>query len=225
MVVDDPLDVTPDPEPEVTPSEDDPAPEEPKDDTPDEDDPKDPVEDEPYQPPQKIKVELPQFEGEIPVDEYGNIDASKLGEYLAARDKYILDAAKATSDNAYYDNLYTQREWADVEKAYPELAADDHLRGLVDNLRTADAIKGGDGSLMKAAKQIDALRQSSVEKGRLDQQANLDRQRTATTTSSSRTGNQVNSRTANLRKQAAAGSDDARIALLADLYESGALNG
>lgn len=221
-----PADVLPDAAPEVD-LETAETPDQPDVDTPDtEVTPETPEEpEEPaYTPPQKIKVDLPTFEGEIPVDEYGNIDASKLGEYLQARDKYILDAAKATSDNAYYDNLYTQREWQDVEKAFPDLAADTQLRGMVDSLRTADAIKGGTGSLMDAAKQIDALRQSSVEKGRQDQQATISRQKAVTTTASSRTSSPDATRTATLRKQAAQGNDEARLALLSDLYDSGALN-
>lgn len=179
----------------------------------------------PYQPPQKVKVELPKFEAEIPVDEYGNIDATKMAEYLQARDKYILDAARAESNNAYYDNLYVQREWADVSEAYPELAKDETLRTLVDNIRYADAIKGGKGSLMEAAKAIDALRQSSVEAGRTQQQATITRQKSVSTTASPRnTGRSEAAKTAQLRKQAANGSDEARIKLLSSLIDSGALN-
>lgn len=185
------------------------------------------VEEKPYQPPQKVQLQVKAFEKEIPVDEYGNIDPSKLGEYLQERDNHLKEVARVEAQNAYFENIYGQREWNDVGEAYPELVKDETTRGLIENLRVADAIRGGEGSLMEAAKTIKSLQDGAVAKGRESQQANITRQKTVTLKSSSRSQPSDANKLSSLRKKAVAGGADgesARLSLLSELYESGALN-
>lgn len=178
----------------------------------------------PYEAPQRVKVEVPEFEMEIPRDEYGNIDPEKFGDYLQARDEHMKKVAEATAQNAMFENTYMQREWQDVGSAYPEIVENESLRAMAENIRTADALRGGEGSLMAAAEQIAEIRKMEREAGRAEAQTNITRQKSVSLQSSPQAQNIDAQKTSNLRKAAASGDENARIQLLSSLYESGALN-
>lgn len=181
----------------------------------------------PYLPPQKVKLQAKPFEATIPVDEYGNVDAEKLGEYLQARDEHLKEVARIEAQNANYEIMYGQREWADVTEAYPELVKNDTTRSLIENLRVADAIRGGEGNLMEAARQISELQSSKFEEGKQSQQSNITRQKSVTLKSSSRSQAPDTNNISTLRKKAFSGSGDsesARRNYISALYESGALD-
>lgn len=186
---------------------------------------KDPVEDKkPYEAPQRVKVEVPEFEMEIPRDEYGNIDPEKFGEYLQARDEHMKKVAEATAQNAMFENTYMQREWQDVGSAYPEIVENESLRAMAENIRTADALRGGEGSLMAAAEQIAEIRNAEREAGRAEAQTNITRQKSVSLQSSPQAQNIDAHKQSNLRKAAATGDENARIAYIQSLMETGALN-
>lgn len=178
----------------------------------------------PYEAPQRVKVEVPKFEMEIPRDEYGNIDPEKMQEYLQAFSEHSMKAAEATTQNAMFENTYMQREWQDVGSAHPEIVENESLRTMAENLRTADALRGGEGSLMKAAEQIAEIRKMEREAGRAEAQTNITRQKSVSLTSSPRATNIDAQKTSNLRKAANAGDENARLQLLGNLIDSGALN-
>lgn len=178
----------------------------------------------PYEPPQRMKVEVPPFEMEIPRDEYGNIDPEKMQEYLQARDEHMVKVAEATAQNAMFENTYLQREWQDVGSAYPEIVENESLRTMAENIRTADALRGGEGSLMAAAEQIVAIRKAEREAGKAEAQTNITRQKTVSLQSSPQAQNIDVKKQSNLRKAAANGDENARIAYIQSLMETGALN-
>lgn len=178
----------------------------------------------PYQAPQKVRLDIPKFEMEIPRDEYGNIDPEKMEAYLQARDEHLMKVSEVTAQNAMFENTFMQREWQDVGSAYPDIVEDEGLRTMAENLRTADALRGGEGSLMAAAEQIDAMRKAERDAGRAEAQTNITRQKSVSLQSSPQAQNIDAQKTSNLRKAAAGGDENARIQLLSSLYESGALN-
>lgn len=181
----------------------------------------------PYQPPQKVQLQAKPFEATIPVDEYGNVDAEKLGEYLQSRDEHLREVARIEAQNANYEIMHGQREWNDVNEAYPELVKNETTRSLIENLRVADAIRGGEGNLMEAARQISELQSSKFEEGKQSQQSNITRQKSVTLKSSSRSQAPDTNNISTLRKKAFSGSGDsesARRNYISALYESGALD-
>lgn len=180
-----------------------------------------------YQAPQKIQLQAKPFEGEIPVDEYGNIDPTKLGEYLQSRDEHLKESARIEAQNAYYENVHGQREWNDVGEAYPELVSNETTRNLIENLRVADAIRGGQGNLMEAAKQLDDQRKEQFNLGAESQKSSITRQKSVTLKGSSRSSAPRANDISNLRKKAMSGgadSESARLSYISSLIDSGAFN-
>lgn len=177
-----------------------------------------------YQAPKRVQLEAKPFEAEIPVDEYGNVDPAKLGEYLQRFSEHTREQARIEAQQANYDVMYGQREWNDVQGAFPELVKDDHTRSLIENLRVADAIKGGEGSLMAAAEQLDGMLKGAEARGRESQQSVITRQKSVATTGQNRTQNVESTNLKALRNRAIGGSEDARIQYLSKLIDDGALN-
>jgi len=180
-----------------------------------------------YQAPQKVQQTVPKFEGEIPVDEYGNIDPKGLAEYMQKFSEHAIASAQVEANNAYYENVHGQREWSDVGEAYPELVKNESTRSLIENLRVADAIRGGKGELMEAARQIKGLQDTARTEGQTSQQSSITRQKSVALQTSSRQTTPNANTNSNLRQRAMGGgadSESARIALLSNLYDSGALN-
>lgn len=186
-----------------------------------------PEEAKPYVLPQRIKLESRAFEATIPVDEYGNIDPEKMQEYLQNFSETVKHNATVDAQNAYFDQVYGQREWADVEENYGELLKTvPSARQTIESLRIADAVQGGDGSLMNAAKQLSELRGTSIQEGKASQQSSIERQKSVSLKSSSRSSNTSADTTASLRKAAFNGgprSEDARIAYIQHLSDTGKL--
>lgn len=181
----------------------------------------------PHQAPQKVQMQVPKFEAEIPVDEYGNIDPKGLADYMQKFSEHAVAAAEAKANNAYYENVYGQREWNDVGEAYPELIKNETTRSLIENLRVADAIRGGKGELMEAAKMFSDQLTAARNEGIASTQSNITRQKSVSPTASSRTIAPNVNANSSLRKKAMGGghgSEEARILLLGNLYDSGALS-
>lgn len=180
-----------------------------------------------YQPPQKINLQAPKFEMEIPRDEYGNIDPEKFGEYLQARDEHLKQVARIEAQNAYYEQTFGQREWADVESQYGDLLKEvPDARDTIESLRVADAIRGGEGLLMSAAEKLNSMLSSQKQQGIESQQKTITRQKSVKLDSSTRTTNASADRIKSLRNRALSGgvdSDSARRAYISELYDSGAL--
>lgn len=177
-----------------------------------------------YQPPQRVQLQSKPFEAEIPVDEYGNVDPAKLGEYLQNFSEHTREQARIEAQNANYDVMYGQREWSDVNEAFPDLVNNDTNRSLIENLRVADAIKGGEGSLMAAAQQVSDMLQGAEARGRESQQSTITRQKSVAITNQGRSQSAETSNLSSLRKRAIGGSDDARIQYLSQLIDNGSLN-
>jgi len=180
----------------------------------------------PYVAPQKVQMQVPKFEAEIPVDEYGNIDPKGLADYMQKFSEHAVAAAEAKANNAYYENVYGQREWSDVGEAYPELVKNESTRSLIENLRVADAVRGGKGELMEAAKTFSDQLTTARNEGIASTQSNITRQKSVSPTASSRTIAPSANTNSSLRKKAMGGgygADEARIQYLSNLIDSNSI--
>lgn len=88
------------------------------------------------------------------LDELGNFDPQKFGEFMAENNKNIFNQALQAGNARTQLTQVEQDTWAHVEKDFPEIAGNDTLTKALRGARIQDIIAGGDGDLTRLATDI-----------------------------------------------------------------------
>lgn len=166
-------------------------------------------------------VQIPEIK--IPVDENGNVRIDALQQTLQQTVQTAVQLSQEAGRAEFADQIYTAREWEAVEGQYPDLVSDPTTRDMVDNLRMMDAIKGGKGDLLEAAKQVSDILAAREQKGKQSAQTSI---RVVKQSALAPAGQKVNTEASNLaslKKKAYSGDENARLKYIAALHESGKL--
>lgn len=166
-----------------------------------------------YQQQQQSPIDL----STLPVDAQGNVDPN---DFATAIYQNAVQQANAQAQRTVQEQLREQKLWQQAEKAYPDLATDKELRGMVNNARLGEmaASLGEKNPTPKQVadrifKKINTAKASGVE-----QATNNVRVQSSATLESSSTVSK--SDTSNLQQAALSGDEDARRQYLRSLIDS-----
>lgn len=88
------------------------------------------------------------------LDELGNFDPQKFGEFMAENNKQVFNQALQAGNARTQLTQVESDTWAHVEKDFPEIAGNDTLTKALRGARIQDIIAGGDGDLSRLATDI-----------------------------------------------------------------------
>lgn len=88
------------------------------------------------------------------LDELGNFDPQKFGEFMAQNNQNIFNQALQAGNARTQLTQVEQDTWAHVEKDFPEISGNDTLTKALRGARIQDLIAGGDGDLTRLATDI-----------------------------------------------------------------------
>jgi len=167
-----------------------------------------------YQQQQQSPIDISQ----LPMDAEGNVDPNAFANAIYQN---AVQQANVQAQKTVNEQLREQKLWQQAEKAYPEIATDKELRGMVNNARLGEmaASLGEKNPTPKQVadrifKKINTAKASGVEQAT----NNVRVQNSATLESSSTTGTGDNER---IQAAAMSGDADARRQYLRSLMDSG----
>lgn len=167
-----------------------------------------------YQQQQQSPIDL----STLPVDAQGNVDPN---DFATAIYQNAVQQANAQAQRTVQEQLREQKLWQQAEKAYPEIATDKELRGMVNNARLGEmaASLGEKNPTPKQVadrifKKINTAKASGVE-----QATNNVRVQSSATLESSSTVSKND--THDLQQAAMSGDENARRQYLRSLMDSG----
>lgn len=167
-----------------------------------------------YQQQQQSPIDL----STLPVDAQGNVDPN---DFATAIYQNAVQQANVQAQRTVQEQLREQKLWQQAEKAYPEIATDKELRGMVNNARLGEmaASLGEKNPSPKQVadrifKKINTAKASGVEQAT----NNVRVQNSATLESSSTVSTNDNQ---NLHQAALSGDETARRQYLRSLMDSG----
>lgn len=167
-----------------------------------------------YQQQQQSPVDISQ----LPMDAEGNVDPNAFANAIYQN---AVQQANAQAQRTVQEQLREQKLWQQAEKAYPDLATDKELRGMVNNARLGEmaASLGEKNPTPKQVadrifKKINTAKASGVEQAT----NNVRVQNSATLESSSTTGSGDTER---VQQAALSGDESARREYLRTLMDSG----
>lgn len=98
------------------------------------------------------------------VDELGNFDPQKFGEFMRANNENVFNQAiQAANARTQLTQIETDT-WGAVESKYPEITENPTIKSALRGARTQDVINGGDGDLERiAADIIGPMRQNKID--------------------------------------------------------------
>lgn len=178
----------------------------------------DEVEDLPSYPQYQQQQQTPIDISQLPMDAEGNVDPNAFANAIYQN---AVQQANVQAQRTVNEQLREQKLWQQAEKAYPEIATDKELRGMVNNARLGEmaASLGEKNPSPKQVadrifKKINTARASGVEQAT----NNVRVQNSATLESSSTTGSGDTQR---IQQAAFSGDQDARRQYLRNLMDSG----
>jgi len=167
-----------------------------------------------YQQQQQSPIDISQ----LPMDAEGNVDPNAFANAIYQN---AVQQANVQAQRTVNEQLREQKLWQQAEKAYPEIATDKELRGMVNNARLGEmaASLGEKNPTPKQVadrifKKINTAKASGVEQAT----NNVRVQNSATLESSSTTGSGDTQR---IQQAAFSGDQDARRQYLRTLMDSG----
>lgn len=167
-----------------------------------------------YQQQQQSPIDL----STLPVDAQGNVDPN---DFATAIYQNAVQQANAQAQRTVQEQLREQKLWQQAEKAYPEIATDKELRGMVNNARLGEmaASLGEKNPTPKQVadrifKKINTAKASGVE-----QATNNVRVQNSATLESSSTVSKND--TQDMQQAAMSGDENARRQYLRSLMDSG----
>lgn len=167
-----------------------------------------------YQQQQQSPIDISQ----LPMDAEGNVDPNAFANAIYQN---AVQQANAQAQRTVQEQLREQKLWQQAEKAYPEIATDKELRGMVNNARLGEmaASLGEKNPTPKQVadrifKKINTAKASGVEQAT----NNVRVQNSATLESSSTTGSGDTER---VQQAALSGDESARREYLRTLMDSG----
>lgn len=176
------------------------------------------VEDLPSYPQYQQQQQTPIDISQLPMDAEGNVDPNAFANAIYQN---AVQQANVQAQRTVNEQLREQKLWQQAEKAYPEIATDKELRGMVNNARLGEmaASLGEKNPTPKQVadrifKKINTARASGVEQAT----NNVRVQNSATLESSSTTGSGDTQR---IQQAAFSGDQDARRQYLRTLMDSG----
>jgi hypothetical protein len=178
----------------------------------------DEVEDLPSYPQYQQQQQTPIDISQLPMDAEGNVDPNAFANAIYQN---AVQQANVQAQRTVNEQLREQKLWQQAEKAYPEIATDKELRGMVNNARLGEmaASLGEKNPSPKQVadrifKKINTAKASGVEQAT----NNVRVQNSATLESSSTTGSGDTQR---IQQAAFSGDQDARRQYLRNLMDSG----
>jgi len=178
----------------------------------------DEIEDLPTYPQYQQQQQSPIDISQLPMDAEGNVDPNAFANAIYQN---AVQQANAQAQQTVQEQLREQKLWQQAEKAYPEIATDKELKGMVHNARLGEmaASLGEKNPTPKQVadrifKKINTAKASGVEQAT----NNVRVQNSATLESSSTTGSGDNER---IQTAAMSGDENARRQYLRSLMDSG----
>lgn len=114
--------------------------------------------------PQSIDVQLPSLQeeiGKLPLNEDGTIDFQDMMLLIAQREDKIMEAMNAVKNQSVAEVeakakevAYEQRAWAKAETVLPQMRENPEMRRMVQDIRNASIMDGGNLSPLQAAQRV-----------------------------------------------------------------------
>lgn len=158
---------------------------------------------------------------ELQVGDDGTLDVNNLNQWAQG----VVQSAQYQSAKQFAELREEDRQWSKVYEKYPEVRENKKLRDLVHKQRLGNITAGGKNDVVKAAKEIFALRSEGLTEGKKSAQQSITRQKSADLETASTPTDTTSSRREELSilmtSRSRRVAEGARQQLLKDLIERG----